>query len=106
MKEKILHLVARRRRYDQGPGSEKSPTQYGSFRVVDGQVVQVNLIDMMRGKCSVYPNELRAPKQSYTAELFNLLNDLNNLTIHSEKMSCDDKQRIIDFVDEKRKHNK
>lgn len=101
MKEKILHLVARRRRYDQGPGSEKSPTQYGSFRVVDGQVVQVNLIDMMRGKCSVYPNELRAPKQSYTAELFNLLNDLNNLTIHSEKMSCDDKQRIIDFVDEK-----
>ena len=27
--QQILQIVARRRRYDQGPGSEKSPTPYG-----------------------------------------------------------------------------
>lgn len=100
-KQQILQIVARRRRYDQGPGSEKSPTPYGSYRIVDDEVVHINLIDMMRGRCSVYPDEFRAPKQSYTAELFNLLNDLNNLTIHNEKISLGDKEKIIQFINEK-----
>lgn len=97
LKQQILQIVARRRRYDQGPGSEKSPTPYGSYRIVDDELVHVNLIDMMRGRCSVYPNEFRAPKQSYTAELFNLLNDLNNLTINNEKISLDDKENIFEY---------
>lgn len=85
--DQIIEMVSRRRRYDQGPGSEKSPTPYGSYRMVDGVLKHVNLIDEMRGRCSVYPDEFRAPKQSYTAELFNLLNDLNNLTIKGEKIT-------------------
>ena len=97
----ILTIVSRRRRYDQGPGSEKSPTPYGSYRIINNEVVKVNLIDVMRGKCSVYPDELRAPKQSYTAELFNLLNDLNNLTIHNEKITIEDKRKVVEFVNEK-----
>lgn len=99
--QKILEIVARRRRYDQGPGSEKSPTPYGSYRVIDGEVIKFNLIDVMRGKCSVYPDEFRAPKQSYTSELFNLLNDLNNLTIDGEKISIEDKQKVVDYVNKK-----
>lgn len=101
LKQDIVNIVQRRRRYDQGPGSEKSPTPYGSYRIVDGQLKRVNLIDVMRGKCSVYPDELRAPKFSYTAELFNLLNDLNNLTIQGEKISTEDKLKVIDYVDKK-----
>ena len=97
----ILNIVSRRRRYDQGPGSEKSPTPYGSYRIINNEVVKVNLIDMMRGKCSIYPDELRAPKQSYTAELFNLLNDLNNLTIHNEKITPEDKRKVVEFVNKK-----
>lgn len=99
--DQILEIVARRRHYDQGPGSEKSPTPYGSYRVVDGEIKHINLINEMRGKCSVYPDELRAPKQSYTAELFNLLNDLNNLTVRGEKISYENKKQIIEFVDDK-----
>lgn len=99
--QKILQMIRRRRKYDQGPGSEKSPTPYGSYRIQNGEIVHVNLIDMMRGKCSVFPDELRAPKQSYTAELFNLLNDLNNLTINNEKISYESKQKVIDFVNKK-----
>ena len=97
----IIEIVSRRRRYDQGPGSEKSPTPYGSYRLVDGVLKHVNLIDEMRGRCSVYPNEFRAPKQSYTAELFNLLNDLNNLTIKGEKITVEEKKKVIAVVNEK-----
>ena len=96
----IIEMVSRRRRYDQGPGSEKSPTPYGSYRMVDGVLKHVNLIDEMRGRCSVYPNEFRAPKQSYTAELFNLLNDLNNITIKGEKITVEEKEKVITFVNE------
>lgn len=99
--QQILQIVARRRRYDQGPGSKKSPTPYGSYRVSDGEVIKVNLIDVIRGKCSVYPDELRAPKQSYTSELFNLLNDLNNLMIDGKKISIEDKQKVVDYVNKK-----
>ncbi len=101
LKQQILQIVTRRRRYDQGPGSEKSPTPYGSYRIVDDELVHVNLIDMMRGRCSIYPNEFRAPKLSYTAELFNLLNDLNNLTINNEKINLDEKEKVIQFVNKK-----
>ena len=97
----IVDIIKRRRNYDQGPGSEKSPTPYGSYRIVDGQLIRVNLIDEMRGKCSVFPEELRAPKQSYTAELFNMLNDLNNLSIKGEKISVDEKHKIIDYINMK-----
>lgn len=55
----------------------------------------------MRGRCSVYPDEFRAPKQSYTAELFNLLNDLNNLTIKGEKITVEEKEKVVAFVNEK-----
>lgn len=97
--EQIISIVSRRRRYDQGPGSEKSPTMYGSYRMIGGELIKVNLIDMMRGKCSVYPDEFRAPKQSYTAEMFNFLNDLNNLTINgSEKISYEQKLSIVEHV--------
>ena len=41
-----------------------------------GNVIKINLIDKMRGKCTYFPDELRAPKWSYSACLFNLLNDL------------------------------
>ena len=99
--DKIVNIVSRRRRYDQGPGSEKSPTPYGSYRIEDGQLVHVNLIDVMRGKCSVFPDQLRAPQQSYSAELFNFLNDLNNLKIKGEKIAYDEKLKIIQFVNEK-----
>jgi len=56
--------VSRIIRNDQGPGSEKLTTPYGSYRMVDGVLKYVNLIDEMRGRCSVYPDEFREPKQS------------------------------------------
>lgn len=97
--EKIISLIERKRQYYEGPGSEISPTPYGRFIENNGVIEKIDLIEKMRGKCSVYPDQSRAPKMSYSAELFNLLNDLNNLTVEGEKLTKEDKEKVIAFVD-------
>lgn len=104
--EDIVEIVIRRRSFSEGPGSEKFPTRYGSYReeIVDGKPIikHVNLIDEMRGKCSVYPDELRAPKNSFSAYKFNLLNDLNNLSFNNdEKVTTEQKNDVIEYIKEK-----
>lgn len=101
LKKSIDKIVRRRRKYYEGPGSEKSPTPYGRFIEVDGHIEVVDLIEKMRGKCSVFPDELRAPKMSVSADLFNFLNDLNNLTVSGEKLSTEDKEHILSVISEK-----
>ena len=98
---KIIDIVARRRAYYEGPGSEKSPTPYGRFIEVDGQIKEIDLIEKMRGKCSVFPDELRAPKMAVTADLFNFLNDMNNLTVDGNKLSPEEKKGILTIVSQK-----
>lgn len=99
--QKIIDIVARRRAYYEGPGSEKSPTPYGRFIEVDGQIQEIDLIEKMRGKCSVFPDELRAPKMAVTADLFNFLNDMNNLTVDGNKLSPEEKKGILTIVSQK-----
>lgn len=126
LKLKVLEIITRRRHFSEGPGNKFSPSPYGRYREITGEVrneilmyinehhqndyknkrfvinfnnrdytilkngmiinaEKLNLIELMRGKCSLYPDELRAPKQSVSAEIFNLLNDLNNLTISNRE---------------------
>lgn len=94
---KIIELINRRRHFSEGPGSEKSPTAYGRYFYNEHGVVEFeDLIERMRGKCSVYPDEPRAPKMSPTVELFNFLNDLNNLSFNdSDKLTEEQKRYII-----------
>lgn len=106
LKDKIVEIVIRRRNFAEGPGSEEFPTPYGSWREIyeDGKLIKkhVNLIDEMRGKCSIFPEEKRIAKCSYEACLFNLLNDLNNLTINkNEYVTIEKKKEIIDYVNKK-----
>ena len=99
---KIIKIIERRREYYDGPGDETHPTPYGQWWFdEEGKLVQTGMIEKMRGKCSVDPNELRAPKMSISAELFNLLNDLNNLRIDDEKLSDEDKKKIINITAKK-----
>lgn len=104
--KKVLSIIERRRHYSEGPGSEKSITPYGRYRK-KGEP-PIDLIEEMRGKCSIYPEELRAPKTSYSANLFNFLNDLNNLKINKEgeeeRITKKQKNEIIkDYINEKGK---
>ncbi|UQS82621.1 type II CRISPR RNA-guided endonuclease Cas9 [Bombilactobacillus folatiphilus] len=94
---KYCAILKRKREYFKGPGSEKSRTDYGVFKE-NGETVD-NLFEELIGHDDVYPDELRASAASYTAQIYNVLNDLNNLTIVSYedgKMPQEGKQEVID----------
>ena len=96
--ENYLDILTRKRKYYEGPGNEKSRTDYGRFRT-NGETLD-NIFSILIGKCTFYPEEYRAAKASYSAQEFNLLNDLNNLTVPTEtkKLSTEQKEEIIEFV--------
>lgn len=83
LSNKIIEIIFRKRDFNEGPGDINSPTIYGRFiPMPNGEIIKLDtMIEKMRGKCSIYFDEPRASKMSFTADLFNLLNDLNNLTI-------------------------
>ncbi|MBS3991090.1 MAG: type II CRISPR RNA-guided endonuclease Cas9 [Erysipelothrix sp.] len=92
----VIELINRRRHFSDGPGSMKSPSIYGRFIVQDdGSIEIIDLIEKMRGRCSIYPEHFRAPKQAPSAELFNILNDLNNLKVLNESIDIETKKDII-----------
>lgn len=101
LKDTIVQIISRRRAYYEGPGSEISPTPYGRFIEVDGHIEVIDLIEKMRGKCSLFEEEFRAPKLSVTAELFNFLNDLNNLSINGDKISLEQKSDVLAIASKK-----
>lgn len=94
---KIIEIIQRRRQYYEGPGSKKSPTKYGRFYYDEtNNLVEVDLIEKMRGKCSLYPEQLRAPATSSSAELYNLFNDMNNIKWNgSNQLTTDDKINLV-----------
>lgn len=98
--DQYLVIFNRKRKYYEGPGNEKSRTDYGIYTTkIDpntGEYInEKNIFEKLIGKCSVYPEELRAAAASYTAQEFNVLNDLNNLTINGRKLTMEEKQEIV-----------
>lgn len=96
--EDFITILTSKRKYYHGPGNEKSRTDYGRYRT-DGTTLD-NIFDILVGKCSIYSDEYRAAKASYTAQEFNFLNDLNNLTLPTEtkRLSFDQKKDLVRFA--------
>lgn len=80
-----LSLLETRRAYYEGPGSE-SPYAWADT---------VEWMERMMGKC-VYTGETRIVKRAPTAELFNLLNDLNNMLIDGEHICKEEKLLLVE----------
>ena len=100
LNEKIKNIVSKRRHYAEGPGSKNSPTKYGRFLELGAE--PIDLINKMRGYCTIYKDELRAPINSYSYSLYNLYNDLNNLTIDGRKITTEEKEIIVnDYINKK-----
>ena len=95
---RYLEILTGKRKYYHGPGNEKSRTDYGRYRT-SGETLD-NIFGILIGKCTFYPEEFRAAKASYTAQEFNLLNDLNNLTVPTEtkKLSEEQKKIIVEYA--------
>ncbi len=96
--DKIISIIFRQRDFNDGPGSEQSPTIYGRFIPNENGEITIlsSMIDKMRGKCSIFEDEYRAPKMSFTSDLFNFLNDLNNLTVDGNEITENEKKEIVD----------
>jgi len=94
--KEYVTILTDKREYFVGPGNEKSRTDYGIYRT-DGETLQ-NLFDILVGKCSIHKEERRAARFSYTAQLFDFLNDMNNLTVAGEKLTFEQKQEIYNQV--------
>ncbi len=97
--EKYCTILKRKREYYVGPGTPTNRTDYGIYRT-NGETLD-NLFEILIGKDKFYPNEERAAGNSYTAQLFNLVNDLNNLKIQSnedQKLTTRQKEAIITQV--------
>lgn len=86
--EKYLDILLSQRSFDQGPGGN-SP--YGG-----------NLIEDRAGRCTLEPEEPRAPKASYSFEYFQLLQKVNHIRLlqedRSEPLTEDQRRAVIDFA--------
>lgn len=81
MIDKIVYIFEKQRNFDEGPGN---PSPYSAkFEI---------------GHCGFLKDELRAPKASYTFELFTSLSKINSLKINEECISQNQKQILIDFI--------
>lgn len=85
--DSYLQLLSGRRPYYVGPG-EQSPFAWNSTE---------EWMERLMGKC-VYTGDIRIVKHAPTAEMFNLLNDLNNMKIDGKHLSNDEKKLLINEV--------
>lgn len=83
--QKIVNIFEKQRNFDEGPGQ---PSPYSAkFEV---------------GKCTFLENESRAPKASYTFELFTALSKINSLKINDEVLTLEQKNVLYDSIKTKK----
>lgn len=99
VKESYLAIFDRKREYYEGPGNEKSRTDYGRYTTQKDEngkyITEDNIFEKLIGTCSIYKDKQRAAGASYTAQEFNVLNDLNNLIINGRKLEKEEKEQIV-----------
>lgn len=95
--DEVAGIIERKRDYSKGPGKANSPSDYGIYKT-NGEILE-NIFEVLIGKDSIFPAEYRAAGSSYTAQHFNVLNDLNNLRIDSTedgKLSKEHKMLVVE----------
>jgi len=101
--ERYMEIFLRKREYYTGPGNEKSRTDYGRYttrtdKETGKYITEDNIFEKLIGKCSVYKDLTRAAGATYTAQEFNLLNDLNNISVNGRKLLKEEKEAVINEV--------
>ncbi len=100
--EKYIEIFSYKRAYFEGPGCVKSRTNYGIYRTdrdENGELVTwKNIFANLIGKCSIFNDELRTGVASISAEVFNCLNDLNNIKISGHSLTIEFKQELFNYI--------
>ncbi|WP_373436612.1 type II CRISPR RNA-guided endonuclease Cas9 [Metamycoplasma equirhinis] len=97
--DSIITLFTFCRSYADGPGSKNSVSPYGRFYYDENNNLcsYENIWSKLIGKCSYFPDQLRAPKSSCYGELFNLLEDLVNFRFF-ENLYSKNKLKITEVI--------
>lgn len=82
--DKVLEIFNSQRNFDEGPGKNSNYTT-----------------KIEEGFCLFENNEKRAPKASYTFELFSAISKINNLKIDGMELSQEQKQSLYEIIKEK-----
>lgn len=94
-----MEIFNYKRKYYEGPGDKFNRSKYGKFTLDKDEkgnyITLNNIFDILIGKCTIYKDEFRASASSLTAEKYNCLNDLNNVSIKGEKLSVKYKQDLF-----------
>ena len=99
-KKRLLDMISEKRHYGDGPGDYNNPSEYGKYqKQSDGTIKEINLIEKMRGFCSVFEKEKRAPKICPSVEIFNFLEILNNLKIEQKKLTREQKNIALNHLE-------
>lgn len=90
--KRYKEIVLSQRSFDEGPGL---PSPYAG-----------NMIEKMIGKCTFEKEQLRAPKATYSFQLFNLLQKINSLQIEniagtSRKLNKEERKRLSELAHKK-----
>lgn len=93
-------LIYRKRPYYHGPGNEHNPSEYGRWADYPqtGEPKE-NIFDQLIG--TDLQGKVRASTNSVTAQRYNLLNDLNNLTFTNRsesKLNTEEKVFILNYL--------
>lgn len=95
--DKYIELLVTRREYFIGPGAG---SEYG------WDEDPKKWYEILMGRCTYFPEELRSVKYTYSADLFNALNELNNLVLNRDenhKLHYHEKFHIIENVFKQKK---
>lgn len=90
LEEEYTDIVMSQRPFDLGPGegNKNSPSPYAG-----------NQIELRVGKCTLFPNEPRAAKATYSFQLFSLLQGINNISLidnaSNKHMLCDEERKLL-----------
>lgn len=79
---RVLEIFNNQRNFDEGPDQRQSKFS-AEYKI---------------GHCTFFPDELRAPKASFTFEYFNALSKINSLKISGIGLSLEQKSMIINLV--------
>lgn len=91
IEKKYANIVLSQRSFEEGPGGN---SKYSG-----------NQIEKMRGKCTLIPEEPRAPKASYSFQLFTLWQKINSIRIvgggNSRELTDEERRVIFNLAHEK-----
>lgn len=112
--DKILSIFKYKLPYFVGPLNTRSNfswlkrnsgkiTPWNYDKMIDMDESEQNFIRRMTNQCTYLPGEHVLPKDSLCYHKFMVLNELNNLKIHGQKISVDLKQELYQELFEKKK---